>query len=571
MSNSAKTLLAVGILGLCVCLLLGFRHQQNLYQFPLKGYRALSGTFGELRTNHFHSGIDVKVGGRDGAPLLAIQDGYVYRIKVSPYGFGSAVYLRHQDGRFSVYAHLSGFNDKIEDYTYLRQYASKKFAQELYLAQDEIPIRKGEVIGYAGNSGSSFGPHLHFEIRDPDERIINPLPYYKHLIADHKKPLVQEIAFEPIDLNSRVRGEFRKYTLTPSGSNGNYRVDPVIKIKGRVGLEYRGYDLLDAAGNHCGINYARLYLDDQLIYAFSLDQFAFDEKRYINLHIDYSHYRKKRSRLQRAYIERGNAFNAYKHEVNQGLIELTDNEVHRFKLVLTDLHNNQSFVTGRIQLDQSQAAIPASFASGGKSTYSYEIHRDILRIQVLNPRNEFLDGLRYENISGEVKTIPAAYAKGKALIFLLPLTRYDYPQRILDRNGKSLLYLNLREEILSTQNNLFEMDELQLFFPYQSVFDRVHLEMTKDMGDRRMLSDVFTIGDPDIPLFKSFLVSFKQPEGSKLKNLVVAQRSSNKWEFAGNTIGEANNVYASVNRFGQYCLMADSTAPTIEPVNFKNG
>ncbi|MEL6844317.1 MAG: M23 family metallopeptidase, partial [Bacteroidota bacterium] len=309
MSNSVKSLLAFGILGLCLCLLLGFRHQQNLYQFPLKGYRALSGTFGELRTNHFHSGIDVKVGGKSGAPLLAIQDGYVYRIKVSPYGFGSAVYLRHQDGRFSVYAHLSGFSDKIEDYTYLRQYASKKFSQELYLAQDEIPVRKGEIIGFAGNSGSSFGPHLHFEIRDPDERIINPLPYYKHLIADNKKPLVKEIAFEPIDLNSRVRGEFKKYTLTPSGSNGNYRVDPVIKIKGRVGLEYRAYDILDAAGNHCGINYARLYLDDQLVYAFSLDRFAFDEKRYINLHIDYAHYRNKRSRLQRAYVERGNNFN----------------------------------------------------------------------------------------------------------------------------------------------------------------------------------------------------------------------------------------------------------------------
>ncbi|MEL6845459.1 MAG: hypothetical protein AAFP02_19825, partial [Bacteroidota bacterium] len=254
-----------------------------------------------------------------------------------------------------------------------------------------------------------------------------------------------------------------------------------------------------------------------------------------------------------------------------GLIELTDNEIHRFKLVLTDLHNNQSFVTGRIQLDQSKQTIPASFASGGTPSYSYEIHRDILRIRVLNPRNEFLDGLRYENISGETKTIPPAYAKGKELIFLLPLTRYDYPQRILDGNGKSLLYLNLREEILSTQNNLFEMDELQLFFPYQSVFDRVHLEMTEDMGDRRMLSDVFTIGDPDIPLFKSFLVSFKQPEGTSLKNLVVAQRSGGKWSFAGNTIGEANNVYASVSSFGQYCLMADSTAPTIEPVNFKNG
>jgi len=224
-----------------------------------------------------------------------------------------------------------------------------------------------------------------------------------------------------------------------------------------------------------------------------------------------------------------------------------------------------------LQRDPAMRQIPASLASGGTPTYSYEIHRDILRLRVLNSRSEYLEGIFYENLYGEKKAIPAAYAKGRELIFLLPLTRHDYPQRILDGNGKTLLNLNLKEEILSSQNNLFEMDELQLFFPYQSVFDRVHLEMSKEMGDRRMLSDVFVVGDPDIPLFKSFLVSFTPKEGIPLKSLVVAQRSKSKWSFAGNTLGEANNVYASVSGFGEYCLMADSIAPTIESINFKNG
>ncbi|MFK7923041.1 MAG: M23 family metallopeptidase [Bacteroidia bacterium] len=570
MSNNKKQFLAaVLILGLLI--FGGFKITEQAYQFPLKGYNSLSGTFGELRTNHFHSGMDLKVGGKSGAPIYAIQDAYVYRIKVSPFGFGNAVYLRHQDGRFSVYAHMSRFNDQIEAYTYLRQYGSKKYSQELYLSKDELPVRQGQIIGYAGNSGSSTGPHLHFEIRDPEERILNPIQYYKHIIKDHKKPIVQEIAFDPIDLNSRVRGEFRKYSVKPSGSEGRYRVDQLVKVQGRVGLEYRAYDLLDAAGNHCGINYARLYIDDELVYAYSLDRFAFDEKRYINLHVDYPHYRQKRSRLQRAYVERGNEFNAYKHQVEQGLIELKDDQIHNFRLVLTDAHDNQSFITGRLQRDPLEQQIPASLASGGTPNYSYEIHRDILRIRVLNPRNEYLEGIFYENLYGERKAIPASYVKGKELIFLLPLTKHDYPQQILDGNGKKLLQLNLKEEILSSQNNLFDMDELQLFFPYQSVFDRVHLEMSQEMGDRRMLSDIFTIGDPDIPLFKSFLVSFKPKEGTPLKNLVVAQRSKNEWSFAGNTIGDANNVYASVSNFGEYCLMADSVAPSIEAVNFKNG
>ncbi|MEM7037282.1 MAG: M23 family metallopeptidase, partial [Bacteroidota bacterium] len=193
----------------------------QLYRFPMKGSDfLLSGTFGELRSNHFHSGIDVKTGGEIGRHLFAVRDGYIYRIKVSPYGFGKAIYLRHPDGQFSVYGHMSGFNEEIEEFVYQKQYASKKYEQEIYLPENQMPVRKGDFIGYSGNSGSSLGPHLHFEIRDPDERITNPLKHYMSMIRDKRKPIIQTIGFESLEAGSRVNGEFDKVEIRPEGSPG---------------------------------------------------------------------------------------------------------------------------------------------------------------------------------------------------------------------------------------------------------------------------------------------------------------------------------------------------------------
>ena len=319
----------------------GISSPDERYRFPLNfSDPAISGTFGELRSNHFHSGLDVKTGGSTGHKLFAIADGYIYRLKVSPWGFGKAVYLRHPDGKFSVYAHMKGFPEDIENFIYQKQYASKKYEQEIYLSKNRFPIKKGQLIGYSGNSGSSSGPHLHFEIRDPDERILNPQKHYRDRIRDTKKPIIQTIGFEAMDAGSRVEGEFAKKEYTPEGGEGAYRIPGIIKMSGRVGLEYHAYDLLDAAGNHCGINYAKLYLDNELIYEFALDRFSFDEKKYINVHFDYRHWKRKSQKFQKCYVEPGNEFSAYKNMRNRGIIAPKDGKVHSVLLELTDTYGN---------------------------------------------------------------------------------------------------------------------------------------------------------------------------------------------------------------------------------------
>ena len=550
---------------------ISFNTSNEAYIFPIDTYRALSGTFGELRNNHFHSGIDIKTGGRSGAPLKAVQDGFVYRIKVSPYGFGNAIYLRHADGRFSVYAHMSRFNERIADYVYKRQKAARQFAREIYLGKSEMPVKQGDIIGYSGNSGSSSGPHLHFELRDPQERIMNPLIWFEDEIRDTQKPVVQEIAFEPLNAKARVRGEFRKLRLTPALVGNDYRINSIISIYGDIGIEYRAFDLLNEARNHCGINYVKLWLDEQLVHEFDLKTFAFDETRYINVHMDYDHYKSARQRFQKAYVDRGNDFSAYKGN-RRGIISLQDDEVHEFRLELTDAHNNQRNITGRLQRKIPIDPFPSRPTYYQTPRVEYKIHRNVLVLTAQRAHKSYIDGLYYTNQYGEEKTLPPAYMVNSRMIFLLPLDRYDYPKTIFDKIEQFKLDLNLKEEIRPHKNNLVQFDELQLFFPYESVFDHVHLQVSKKAGKTDMYSDIYKVGNPHIPLFKSYLVSFKPKRNVPLEQLVVAYLDNNDgWKFLGSKLGEDGNVYASTREFGNFCLMIDEEPPIIEALNFYDG
>ncbi|MEL6673685.1 MAG: M23 family metallopeptidase [Bacteroidota bacterium] len=566
-----KLLSLLALLSVSVALFWGFKPEAD-YIFPMKGQNALSGTFGELRPNHFHSGIDIKTGGRIGVPLYAIQDGYVYRIKISPYGFGKAVYLRHPDGRFSVYGHMSRFTPEIEEYAYQRQLSARQYAQEIYLGRTEIPVKQGQLIGYSGNSGSSLGPHLHFEIRDPQERIMDPLIWYKPNLPDTRKPTLQLVGFEPLEANSRVRGEFRKLTLTPGGSNGNYQLSNTVKIQGKVGLEYKAFDLLNGAGNHCGINHVQLFLDGELLYDYDLQTFDFDEKRYINLHMDYPRYFKQRERLQRAYIEAGNRFNAYNNGLGKGWIELKDDAVHRFRLVLKDKHGNRSQLTGNIQRDTKASHFPTKPVFYQTPRATYEVKRNLLVIKASRAHRSYLEeGLTYQNIYGQEKMLRPAYMKGQQMVFILPLNRFDYPRRVFDQTGQIDWTFDFQSEIHAGKNNLVELDQLQLFFPYEAIFGSHHLQVRKKPAQAGMLSEIYQVGRPSVPLFKSYLVSFKPREDIPLTHLVVARKSRGKWKYVGSQVGEDGNVYASTREFGEYCLMEDKKAPEVRPQSFVNG
>ena len=541
------------------------------YRFPLEGHYALSGTFGELRSNHFHSGIDIKTHGKTGLPVYAIADGWVYRLRVGPYGFGLAAYLRHPDGRFSVYAHLDRFSEPLAAYLRAAQYRRETYDQDIYLTPGELPVRQGDIIAFSGNSGSSYGPHLHFEIRDSLERILNPLAWYQEVVTDRRPPVVQSVAVVPLSAQGRVQGAFRPLRLTPAGGEGRYTLPSLLRVRGPVGLEYRAYDLLDAASNHCGINYARLYLDGRLIHELALDRFAFDETRYINIHIDHATYHAQRQRFERAYVEPGNGFSAYRRQPGDGQIILTDDIVHDLRLELEDAHGNQSTLTARLQRDPVGDNFPEQPVYHDQPRVHTALYRHVAVITAERAHPSYRQGLQYQTQRGERRRLLPAYMEGERMVFLLPLDPFDYPVEVRDGIGQFEWFPQFCDFLTPHQNNIVELDQLQLYFPQGAVFQPMHLQVSREPGRANMYSDIYTVGDPATPVFQSYLVSFRPTQAIDRRYLVVAQEGPRGWEYAGSTLGEAQDVYAAMREFGRFCLMADSLPPSLRPLDFTPG
>ena len=260
---------------------LGAQNQSNypIYPNPVKIPIYLSATFGELRTNAFHAGIDIKTNGKTGYRVYAVADGYVSRIGVSPYGYGYVVYVTHNDGFMSVYAHLEGFNDKIGKYVRKKQYESKSFKQNLFLEKGEIPVKVGDILGYSGDSGGSGGPHLHYELRDAQQHPVNPY-LFGFKVNDKIKPIINGFAVYPTEQSS------------VNGSDYNAYFKPVdnqeIKVNGKVYFGISTCDQADGANNKNGVYSIDLYADNRLIFNILFDEYSYDETRYINSLIDYS-------------------------------------------------------------------------------------------------------------------------------------------------------------------------------------------------------------------------------------------------------------------------------------------
>lgn len=317
----------------------------------------LSGNFGELRSNHFHSGIDFKTQGVEGKPIHSVQDGYVSRISVSPWGYGNSLYITHPDGTTTVYGHLQKFSQKITAYLKEKQYEQESFNVNLSLTPDELPVKEGELVALSGNTGSSGGPHLHFEVRDTEtEEPMDPIEYYKDLIKDTQAPKIQGIMVYSMPGKGVVNGSRRKLELKPvTAKNGKQTLTGKIEAWGEIGLAVKGYDYMDNTSNIYGIKDITLTADSQVIFHSNLDRFAFDESRYLNSFTDFEEWKEHRSFYIKSFVDPGNRLR-FIESLNRGILTIDEPRTYHLTYQLADAFGNTTQLS--IQIEGKEQPIP---------------------------------------------------------------------------------------------------------------------------------------------------------------------------------------------------------------------
>ena len=352
-------------------------YPKDYFRPPLGIRLLLAGTFGEIRANHFHSGIDIKTGGVEGSPVYAVADGYVSRIKVSGSGFGHALYVTHPNGYVSVYGHLSKYNKNIEKLVKDFQYRKESFEVELFPAAGEIPVKKGDIIAYSGNSGSSAGPHLHFEIRDAaSEKPINPL-LFGYDVKDQFRPRITLLKIYPEDENALINGNHRTYTYPVEGWGEEHRINTSqpIRLSGNISFAIQDSDQQNDTDNKNGPYSTALYIDKKLVYEYKMETFAFDESRYINSLLDYAECMKSGAILQRTKIDPGNKLGIYDVRGNHGTFLFTDTLQHLITYEVKDVPGNTAVLSFKVKSEKSsqQSAISSqqSTANGQRPTANF--------------------------------------------------------------------------------------------------------------------------------------------------------------------------------------------------------
>ena len=478
------------------------------YDFPLRdvaGY--YSANFGEMRPNHFHSGTDIKTDGVEGKPVVAAADGYVSRIFFSPWGYGMALYIAHPNGTTTVYGHLSRFRKDIADYVWQQRHSQRKNRVDLYCKAGMFPVKRGEQIALSGNTGSSGGPHLHFEIRDSrTQKTLNVIQQGVLKPKDNIAPLMMKLHYVEVDTvrNTPLHSALRTYTLKkdPNSASGSaYALTQETPV--RVGR--RGYFIIEVSDrkNDCtntyGVYRITERLDDRPIFEYRNDGFPFDFSRYCNSVSYYPIQRSSRNEAIRlTHLEGGTSY-FYTVIENRALISAAEGEQHTVTIEAADDCGNVSTLTfpiegkpdsecfvGHIDPESDIIRRGSDFTSRVDSIFSVTIPR----------------GALYESIVSDIA----------------------------------------REDV------------------------RPHADTTV-----KVLSPAYRVLDKRTPLHKSITVTFATPVEKSLQahTTMAAVAGDGSLSYVGGKYSEGH-LTAQTSTLGTYCLAADVAPPTISPA-FKDG
>lgn len=378
-------------------------YPKDYFRPPLDIPMQLSGNFGELRPNHFHAGFDLKTNQREGLNVYAVADGYISRIKISTFGNGKTLYVTHPNGYTSVYGHLQSMVGTIQEYIKKTHYQEKSFEIEMFLKPGEMVVTKGQLIGLSGNTGSSEGPHLHFEFRDSKtEFVINPMLFgFDKYVRDTKKPVISNLYVYPLDDNTTVNQSKVPLMLNLTlQKDGTYLSDRVA-TNGKIGFGITAVDYDDVSFNKNGVYKVESFYNGNSNFGYQFNTYSFDEMRYINALIDYPRYKKTGQRVQKLFMKTPFALSIIKTDALNGVLPVVPNLASAYRVEVSDFYGNINTVNIPVQYDSLPAIVnPTPEASNYLVKYNKDANFSKNNMSVFFPAGTFYDDF---NLNFDVK------------------------------------------------------------------------------------------------------------------------------------------------------------------------
>lgn len=529
---------------------------KSSYLFPIRpGVPAsLAGTMGELRATHFHSGIDIRTNNEIGWPVLAANDGYISRASVSGSGFGNALYVTHPDGNFTVYGHLENFKGAVDEYIRKERYRRKTSAIDLYFRQGQFPVKKGDTIAFAGNTGSSGGPHLHFDIRDKNNHALDPLQFNFPEVHDVAPPVAQKIALKTLGINSRINDQFGRFEYYLLKSGNNFMFNAPILANGDIGIELLAYDRVDNPRYKCGINEIELFVNDKKVFHQTIDKFNIAESRGIYTLMDFKTARTKGTRFYKLYVDDGNKLNFYSGSPSQGIVQV-NSETAQIRIVMYDVYRNKSIVNFTLKHSEPLEEVKTLEAT---SKLSYEIFENLMMIETPVCQDSTIATVFSK---GNTTLLKHAYTGAKKSVYLIDL-RQTLPDSI--RICNETLVTNFKSMVVTNQEFNYFSTPMDIRFPARSLYDTLYLQanhlVLKDS------SELFEIGNSLIPLQRSISVSLKPVlHYNRTKQTAVYRKVGKAFAYEGGSWVN-DRINFSTSEMGSFTLLKDTIPPTITPL-----
>ena len=498
---------------------------------------SLSGCFGDIRINHFHSGLDIRTGGAEGKRGVAAADGYVSRIRVQNGGYGNALYITHPNGYTTVYAHLKEFNAEIARHLTHQQYEQKTWEIDLPVEPGLLPYKQGELVALSGNTGGSAGPHLHFEIRDENENTLDPQQFGFKEIRDNTPPVIEMVTLRSMSPDARINGKFGSFDFRPV-RQGNRYVLPAIRASGSIGVEVLTYDRAPNSPFRLGVHEIELRMNQETEYRFRLDRMGFHNKLDMNIHVNYERLIKSNQKIHKCYLEEGNSFDFYESGEHWGILKV-ENARNEVGLRIKDSYGNSTSLAFPLLKDESLSEPAGS---------SVRIHNNFLKVTT----PEKAENLRIITYGGKEILLPLLPSPSQSNTAVYDL-KEGFPEQVFIGEKEVILPVNTA---ITLQNPQITLPNFRADFS-GTLYDDAYVRV--EVSDQALV-----LHEDIIPLKGAAHLHWTKSGAVNYPEKLMVYLDGKKKKFIG---GHWNDKTISfrTREFGTYVTLYDFDPPAIVP------